>query len=56
MDQDKLNFEDLGYVKVVCRLCVEERLYHPEIANQFDSEHGLECIYCKRLMQLMGRH
>lgn len=36
-----------GYVKVVCRLCGQEWLYPEEMAKQFDSEHGLECAYCR---------
>lgn len=40
--------EDEGYVKVRCRLCGEPWLYPPEMAKQFDSNHGLECSYCRR--------
>ena len=43
------NLEKPGYVKVRCRICGEPWLYPENMAKQFDSEHGFECIYCRRL-------
>ena len=41
--------EEVGYVKVACRLCGDEYLFSPKMAKLFDSEHAYECIYCRRL-------
>ena len=43
-----------GYVEVACRICGEVWLYPEKIAKQFDSEHGLECIYCRRKRERYG--
>lgn len=47
--------EEFGYVKVHCRLCGDEYLMPPKMAEQFDSEHAYECIYCRRLHQMLGK-
>lgn len=48
---DYVSLKDRGYVTVVCRICGQEWLYPPEMAKQFDSEHGLECSYCKNKLK-----
>jgi hypothetical protein len=46
--------EDRGYMKVVCRLCGEEWLYPPNLVEEFDSDHSLECAYCKARKRRFG--
>lgn len=41
-----MKIEDNGKVKVNCRICREEWLLPPKLAEQFNSEHGYECPYC----------
>ena len=40
--------EEAGYVMVTCRLCGEQWMFPPKMAEQFNSEHGFECSYCRR--------
>ena len=41
-------------VKVHCRLCGEPWLFPPKMAEQFDADHGFECIYCRKVIRACG--
>lgn len=47
-----MKIEENGYVKITCRICGEEWLFPPKMAQQFDSEHGFECPYCTRKLHI----
>ena len=46
--------EENGFVKVRCRLCGEPWLFPPKMAEQFDADHGFECIYCRKVIRSFG--
>lgn len=45
-----------GYVTVVCRLCNEPWFIPEQYSNQFDANHGFECVNCRKAINSLKKY